>query len=87
MTTAYPVYPHDPAPTELVRYFDRALIDTDPVRTTDRFAIEAKARRDRAALIGEMLGAGIAWLWRRVTHLGDTRSPPRAFDTDTRAHA
>ena len=55
--------------TDLIRYFDRDLV------TLDHFAVEAKARHDRAALMGEMIGEGVAWLWQRVTHFGETRSP------------
>lgn len=76
VTAAHPFSPRDPTQTDLIRYFDRALAAPDPVRALDRFAIEAKARQERAAMMGEMVGGGIAWLWQRVTHLGDTRSPP-----------
>ncbi len=69
MTTADSFSPRDPTQTELIRYFDRDLV------TPDHFAVEAKARRDRAALMGEMIGEGAAWLWQRVTHFGETRSP------------
>ena len=48
--------PRDPTQTDLIRYFDRNLVTVEPVGTIDRFAIEAKARHDRAVLMGEMVG-------------------------------
>lgn len=84
MTTVRSISSRDPTQTDLIRYFDRALAAPDPVRAIDRFAIEAKARRERAAVMSEMVGGGIAWLWQRVTHLGDTRSPPANFHVESR---
>jgi hypothetical protein len=80
MTTVRSNAPRDPSQTDLIRYFDRNLVTTDTVRSIDRFAIEAKARHDRAAVMGEMIGSGIAWLWQRARHSGETRSPsPRLY--------
>ena len=32
------------------------------------------------AVVGEMIGGGVAWLWQRVTHFGETKSPtPRVY--------
>ena len=73
---------NSPAPTQtdLIRYFDRDLVTVASVGDIDRFAIEARARHDRAALVGEMIGGGVAWLWQRVTHFGETKSPtPRVY--------
>jgi hypothetical protein len=69
MTAARTVSPHDPAQSDLIRYFDGDLV------TVDRFTIESKARRERAALMGELIREGAAWLRQRVTHFGETRSP------------
>ena len=65
MTTEHIASPRDPAQTDLIRYFD----------VTDHFSVETKARHDRSALLGEMIGEGVAWLWQRVTHFGETKSP------------
>jgi hypothetical protein len=62
--------------TDLIRYFDRDLV------ATDHFAVAAKARHDRAAFMGEMIGEGVAWLWQRVTHWGETRSPAASCHVD-----
>jgi hypothetical protein len=70
----------DPAQSDLIRYFDRDLVAVEATPIIDRFAIEARARRDRAALMGEMIGEGLAWLRRRTTRFGETRSPaPRLY--------
>ena len=69
MTAARTADPRDPAQSDLIRYFDGDLV------TVDRFAIESKARRERAALVGGMIREGAAWLRQRVTHFGETRSP------------
>jgi hypothetical protein len=84
MTAARSFTQRDPTQTDLIRYFDRNLVTANPVRVVDRFAIEADARRDRAALMGEMIGGGIAWLWQRATHLVETRSPPPRFHVESR---
>lgn len=81
MTTAQSFNPRDRAQTDLIRFFDQVLIVPGVV---DRFAIETKARRERAAMMGEMIGGGLAWLWRRATHLGDTKSPPTRFHVESR---
>lgn len=81
MTTANSFSPRDPAQTDLIRYFDRNLVTSG---TFDRVAIEAKARHERAALMGEMIGGGVAWLWRRLTHFGETRSPAPRFHVESR---
>lgn len=72
MTTANSFVPRDSTQTDLIRYFDRNLVTSGPI---DRVALEAKAHEARAAMIGELIGAGVAWLWQRVTHLGETKSP------------
>jgi hypothetical protein len=72
MTTVRSASPRDTTQTDLIRYFDGNLVTTGAI---DRVAVEARARRDRAALLGAMIGEGLAWLWRRMTHLGETRSP------------
>jgi len=74
--TATDITPPEPAQTDLIRYFDRDLV------TPNHFAVEAKARHDRAAAMGEMIGEGAAWLWQRVTHFGETRSPVARADVD-----
>ncbi|MBX3497965.1 MAG: hypothetical protein KF889_00855 [Alphaproteobacteria bacterium] len=84
MTAVHSVSPRDPAQTDLIRYFDGDLVTAGPIRTVDTFAIVARARRDRAALMREMIGGGIAWLWRRATHLRDTRSPPTRLHVESR---
>lgn len=84
MTADRSITERDPTQTDLIRYFDRNLVTTDAVPTIDRFAIEARARHDRAELIGEMIGGGIAWLWQRVMHLGETRSPPPRLFVESR---
>ncbi len=84
MTTARNVYPRDPAQTDLIRYFDRNLVTAEPVRDIDHFTLEAKARRERAALMGEMIGGGVAWLWQRVTHFAETKSPAPRFHVESR---
>ncbi|MGE0426005.1 MAG: RSP_7527 family protein [Reyranellaceae bacterium] len=76
MTAAHTVSPHDPVQTDLIRYFDRDLV------TVDRIAIEAKARRERAAAVGKMFGDGTDWLRRRLTHLGETRAPAASCYVD-----
>lgn len=81
MTTASSFVPRDPTQTDLIRYFDRNLVTSGPI---DRLAIEAKARHARAALMGEMIGGGVAWLWQRVTHLGETKSPAPRFHVESR---
>ncbi len=81
MTTARSFTSSDPTQTDLIRYFDQVLIVPG---TGDRFAVESKARHDRAALMGEMIGSGLAWLWQRATHLGDTKSPPAHFHVESR---
>jgi hypothetical protein len=79
MTTA-PVSPREPRQTDLIRYFDRNLLTAPTVTMFDRLAIEARARHDRSAMIGELIGSAVAWLWRRLTHHGETRSPaPRLY--------
>ena len=70
--------------TDLIRYFDRNLVTADPLATIDLFAIEARARQQRAAMAGELIGGGIAWLWRRLTHIGETRSPAARFHVESR---
>ena len=74
--TATDITPREPAQADLIRYFDRDLV------TLNHFAVEAKARHDRAALMGEMIGEGAAWLWQRVTHFGETRSPAASCHVD-----
>lgn len=81
MTTIRSVYPQDHTQTDLIRYFDRNLVTSG---TIDRVAIEAKAHEARAAVMGEFIGAGIAWLWQRVTHLGETRSPAPRYPVESR---
>lgn len=81
MATVSSFVPRDSAQTDLIRYFDRNLVTSG---TIDRVAIEAKARHTRAALMGEMIGGGVAWLWRRVTHLGETRSPAPRYPVESR---
>lgn len=81
MTTASSFVSRDPTQTDLIRYFDRNLVTAG---TIDRIAIEAKARHARAALLGEMIGGGVAWLWRRVTHLGETKSPAPRYPVGSR---
>ena len=66
----------DHTQTDLIRYFDRDLV------TTNHFAVATKARHDRAAFMGEMIGEGVAWLWQRVTHFGETRSPVASSHVD-----
>ena len=84
MTTARRIVSRDPTQTDLIRHFDRNPLTADAVETFDRVAIEAKARRERAALMGEYIGAGVAWLWRRATHFGETRSPAPRFHVESR---
>lgn len=81
MTTASSFVPRDSAQTDLIRYFDRNLVTSGAI---DRVAIEAQARHARAALLGEMIGGGVAWLWRRLTHLGETRSPAARYPVESR---
>jgi len=82
MTTVRSINPHDTAQTDLIRYLDRDLVTSG---TIDRHAIEARAHEARAAAIGEFIGAGVAWLWRRVTHLSETRSPVPRLHVESRA--
>jgi hypothetical protein len=84
MTTVRSIVPRDPTQADLIRYFDRNLLTADTVGTFDRFAIETWARHERAALMGEFIGAGVAWLWQRVTHFGETRSPAPRFHVESR---
>jgi len=84
MTTARSFSPRDPAQTDLIRYFDRNLVTSGPAGEINHFAVEAKARHDRATLMGEMIGGGVAWLWQRVTHFGETRSPAPRFHIESR---
>lgn len=84
MTTARSVAQRDPTQTDLIRYFDRNLVTSDTVQTPDHFAIAAKARHDRAEAMGEMIGGGVAWLWQRLTHHGETRSPAPRFYVESR---
>ncbi len=81
MTAVRSINPRDPAQTDLIRYFDRNLVTTG---TIDRLAIEARAHEARAAAIGEFIGAGVAWLRRRVTHLRETRSPAAHLHVESR---
>ena len=87
MTAVRSVFQRDPAQTDLIRYFDRNLVTADTVQAIDRFAIEARARHDRAAAMGEMIGGGIARLWQRLAHLGETRSPAPRFHVESRAQS
>jgi hypothetical protein len=84
MTTENSFAPRDPTQTDLIRYFDRNPATGEPVRTIDRFAIEARARHDRASVMGEMIGGGVAWLWQRATHRSETRSPAPRFHIESR---
>lgn len=81
MTTVSSFVPRDPTQTDLIRYFDRNLVTSGAI---DRVAIEAKAHEARAAMVGELIGAGVAWLWKRVTHLGETKSPAPRFHVESR---
>jgi hypothetical protein len=66
----------DHTQADLIRYFDRDLV------TTDHFTAAAEARHERAVFMGEMIGEGVAWLWQRVTHFGETRSPVASCHVD-----
>lgn len=84
MTSVRSIDRHEFSQTDLIRYFDRDLVTAGSVGAFDRVAIEARAREARAAVIGEFIGAGAAWLWQRLTHLGETRSPPPRLHVESR---
>jgi hypothetical protein len=84
MTTVRSFSPRDPTQTDLIRYFDRNLVTADPLRTIDHFAVDARARQLRAAMVDDMIGQGIAWLRRHMRHLGETRSPAPGYHVESR---
>lgn len=84
MTNVRTIDQHESTQTDLIRYFDRNPVAEDAVGRFDRITIEAKAHEARTAVIGEFIGAGVAWLWKRVTHLGETRSPAPRLHVESR---
>jgi len=84
MTTARSFAERDSTQTDLIRYFDRNLVTPDTAPFIDHFAIVARAHHERAVVMREMIGGGVAWLWRRLTHLGRTRSPQPRFHVESR---